>query len=211
MIGKISCSTNILFYLIRISSSCHYCRHNIEIQHTPNIGSDLTNNIQDPKEMARKLQSKLASLHNPNSQHSGDFCKRRICENQCDNISTCSSNSCHSGHGELNPLTTNTDAERSNTAQKLQEEQKGLGSDFGNSSFASIPYSLPATLDYQFPVHNEMETYPAKPMIVQAREIESSLASREDLQCSWAAESRQTSITHDVNPLNLIQSGMHIR
>ena len=157
--------------------------------------------------MATKLQNRLASLHNT-STHTGP-CKRKQCGGQSDNISISSSLSCHSENEQGN---INTDAPVNRT-QKIQEESKELGSDFGNCSFASIPYSLPAHLDYQFPVliHGESEPCNVRCPNFQSRDIESSLASREDLQCNWTSEqiSRQTSITtHDADPLHLIPPGI---
>ena len=152
--------------------------------------------------MATKLQYRLASLHK--SKHTGP-CKTKQCGGQSDNISISSSLSCNSENEEGN---INTDASV-NRSQKIHEESKELGSDFGNCSFASIPYSLPAHLDYQFPVliHGESEPCNVRCPNFQSREIESSLASREDLQCNWTSEqiSRQTSIlTHEADPLHLI-------
>ena len=157
--------------------------------------------------MARKLQCKLATLHNT-SAHSGS-CKRKMCNNQYDNISMCSSRSFQSEHEESNALIPGSDptTQKQNIQHKLQEDSKGLGSDFGNSSFASIPYSLPAHLDYQFPIDSDTDLRPAKVLTGYTREVESSLASREDLQCNWG-ESRQASITtHDADPLQLLPPG----
>ena len=164
--------------------------------------------------MARKLQCKLATLHNT-SAHSGS-CKRKMCNNQYDNISLCSSRSLQSDHEECNALIPGLDptTQRQNISHKLLEDSKGLGSDFGNSSFASIPYSLPAHLDYQFPIDSDTDLRPPKALTGYTREVESSLASREDLQCNWG-ESRQASITtHDADPLQLLPPGsnnlMHV-
>ena len=160
--------------------------------------------------MARKLQCKLATLHNT-SAHSGS-CKRKMCNNQYDNISMCSSRSFQSDHEESNALIPGSDptTQKQNIQHKLQEDSKGLGSDFGNSSFASIPYSLPAHLDYQFPIDSDTDLRPAKVLTGYTREVESSLASREDLQCNWG-ESRQASITtHDADPLQLLPPGSNI-
>ena len=160
--------------------------------------------------MARKLQCKLATLHNT-SAHSGS-CKRKMCNNQYDNISLCSSRSLQSDHEECNALIPGLDptTQRQNISHKLLEDSKGLGSDFGNSSFASIPYSLPAHLDYQFPIDSDTDLRPAKVLTGYTREVESSLASREDLQCNWG-ESRQASITtHDADPLQLLPPGSNI-
>ena len=56
---------------------------------------------------------------------------------------------------------------------------------FRNESFGSLPCSLPPHLEYQFPLHDN-----------------SSLTSREDIQCNWS-ESRQ-STTHELDPMQLL-------
>ena len=159
--------------------------------------------------MARKLQAKLASLDDATSHSCSN--KKKITNDEMDNISNCSSCSCQS-ENEDRSVSNNTAVNKLNTPQKAQGNSKGLGYEFGNSSFASIPYSLPPCLDYQFPVHihGETESIPSRTTNARLREVESSLASREDLQCNWESGqgSRQESITtHDVDPLNLIKSG----
>ena len=166
----------------------------------------------DPNEMARKLQSKLASLDSTPS-HSR-FRQKKLRDTEADNISICSSRSFNSENENRTPSNNRT-VDRITTPHKTHGDSKGLGFEFGNSSFASIPYSLPPCLDYQFPVHvhGEAESVTNRATNARLRELESSLASREDLQCNWESGqvSRQESITtHDVDPLNLIKTGTHI-
>ena len=133
---------------------------------------------------------------------------------EADNISVCSSRSFNSEIENRTPSNNRT-VDKIITPHKTQGDSKGLGFEFGNSSFASIPYSLPPCLDYQFPVHvhGETESVTNRATNARLRELESSLASREDLQCNWESGqvSRQESITtHDVDPLNLIKTGIYI-
>ena len=181
--------------------------------HSITHGCHTTHSPHDPNEMARKLQSKLASLDSSTSCSGSN--KKKVLNDELDNISNCSSFSCHSENEERTSKHSNSAVNNLNTPQKSQGNSKGLGYEFGNSSFASIPYSLPPCLDYQFPVHvhGETESIPSRTTNARLREVESSLASREDLQCNWESgqASRQESITtHDVDPLNLIKSGTYI-
>ena len=164
--------------------------------------------------MARKLQSKLASLDDSTPSHSR-FRQKKLRDTEADNISMCSSRCSFNSENENRTPSNHRTVDKISTPHKTQADSKGLGFEFGNSSFASIPYSLPPCLDYQFPVHvhGETESITNRATNARLRELESSLASREDLQCNWESGqvSRQESITtHDVDPLNLIKTGTHI-
>ena len=166
---------------------------------------------QDPHEIARKLQRRLASL-NDTAVNSGSF-KRKPYDHPFDNTSLCSSVSFHSANDDAIIISHDASItnDQQNSADKTLGDSKGLAFSCRNSSITSLPYPLPTTLDYQVPIpqHNETVLYGDKTTSGGTREVDSSLASREDLQCNWTSESRKTSITvYDHDPLSLIQAGI---
>ena len=168
----------------------------------------MTKQVQDPNEIARKLQKKLASL-NSTDITSGSL-KIKRCDHSFDNVSLCSSASFHSANDDVFSQDASIKNDQHILVDTTLTDSKGTAFKCRNSSIISLPYSLPTTLDYQVPLlqHNETVLYGDKTTTGGTRDIDSSLQSREDLQCNWTSESRKTSITmHDHDPLSLIQAG----
>ena len=195
-------------YVFFSGGCCHHnCQVHGVIGQPHNINEDIYQKHQQPYDtidMARKLQDRLKSLKNQSSKSEkspvpSSF-RRKVSafggqpQQQLDDISVNSSVSCRAapllddpedGENDTHPCCLPSAAAKGNN-----NIARTTGLNARNSSFTSLQYSLPANLD--------------------TRATNSSLASREDLQCSWAAESRQTRIaTHDYDPLTLIDPGYH--